>query len=67
MQQLTPVDEPRVLVVDDNIESGIQGGASMGYDTLLVLSGWHQSQAEAEKVMQRSKIKPTYILKSIVG
>jgi HAD superfamily hydrolase (TIGR01450 family) len=58
---------PRVLVIDDNLESGIRGGSDMGFDTLLVLSGWHRSQAEAERVMQRTGVRPTWILDSVVS
>lgn len=58
---------PRVLVIDDNLESGIRGGVDMGFDTLLVLSGWHRSRDEAEAVMQRLQVRPTYILESVVG
>jgi HAD superfamily hydrolase (TIGR01450 family) len=57
---------PRVLVVDDNLESGILGGAAMGFDTLLVLTGWHRSRGAAEEVMQRLGIRPTYVLDSVV-
>ena len=60
-------DNPRVLVVDDNLESGIRGGAMMGFDTLLVLSGWHRTREEAEVVMEKLAIRPTYMLPSIVG
>lgn len=67
MRDVVKGDSPRVLVVDDNLESGIQGGAAMGFDTLLVLSGWHRSRADAEEVMQRLGIRPTYILDSVVG
>ncbi|MFQ5601300.1 MAG: HAD-IIA family hydrolase [Candidatus Krumholzibacteriia bacterium] len=67
VQQQRQIESPRVLVVDDNVESGIRGGVDMGYDTLLVLSGWHRSRDEAEKVMEQSEIHPTYILDSIVS
>ena len=60
-------DAPRVLVVDDNLESGITGGARMGFDTLLVLTGWHRSRSEAEVVMERLQLRPTYILESVVS
>jgi 4-nitrophenyl phosphatase len=59
--------EPRVLVVDDNLESGILGGARMGFDTLLVLTGWHRSRAEADAAMARLQLQPTYVLESVVS
>jgi HAD superfamily hydrolase (TIGR01450 family) len=62
-----PMGTPRVLVVDDNIESGIRGGTEMGFDTLLVLSGWHRSRDEAEQAMHRGAIRPTYVLDSLVA
>jgi HAD superfamily hydrolase (TIGR01450 family) len=58
---------PRVLVVDDNLESGIRGGAALGFDTLLVLSGWHRNRDEAEIAMQRLGVRPTYVLQSVVS
>lgn len=67
VQAHTPIDSPRVLVVDDNIESGIRGGASMGFDTMLVLSGWHRSRDEAEDAMRRGELRPTYVLDSVVS
>ena len=57
---------PRVLVVDDNLESGIKGGIAMGFDTLLVLTGWHRSRGEAEATMQRQDLRPTYVLDTLV-
>jgi glycerol 3-phosphatase-2 len=57
---------PRVLVVDDNIESGIRGGVEMGFDTMLVLSGWHRNRDEAEAAMHRRDVRPTYVLESVV-
>ncbi|UCE03744.1 MAG: HAD-IIA family hydrolase [Candidatus Latescibacterota bacterium] len=63
----TSLASPRVLVVDDNIESGIRGGAQMGFDTMLVLSGWHRSRDEAESAMARGEIRPTYVLDSVVS
>ena len=60
------IDSPRVLVVDDNIESGIRGGVQMGFDTLLVLSGFHGNRDAAEEAMDRCEIRPTYVLDSIV-
>ena len=67
VRQHVQVEKPRVLVVDDNLESGIAGGARMGFDTLLVLTGWHRSRSEAEVVMQRLNLRPTYILESVVS
>jgi HAD superfamily hydrolase (TIGR01450 family) len=58
---------PRVLVVDDNLDSGIRGGHDLGYDTLLVLSGWVRSRADAEQSVARLGIRPTYILESVVS
>jgi HAD superfamily hydrolase (TIGR01450 family) len=58
---------PRVLVVDDNLESGIRGGRDMGFDTLLVLSGWHRSREGAETAMRQLDIQPTYVLESVVS
>ena len=57
---------PRVLVVDDNLDSGIRGGHDLGFDTLLVLSGWVRSRAEAEAAGARLGIRPTYVLESVV-
>ena len=62
----TSIESPRVLVVDDNIESGIRGGIAMGFDTMLVLSGFHRNLDEAELAMDRREIRPTYVLDSIV-
>lgn len=62
----TGLERPRVLVVDDNLESGIRGGASMGFDTLLVLTGWHRNREEAEAVMRQQDLRPTYVLDSLV-
>ena len=58
---------PRVLIVDDNLESGIRGGRDMGFDTLLVLSGWHRSREGAEAAMRQLDIQPTYVLESVVS
>lgn len=55
----------RVLVIDDNLESGIRGGHACGFDTLLVLSGWHRSREEAEGEMRRLGVHPTYVLDSV--
>ncbi len=66
VRQQTGLESPRVLVVDDNIESGIRGGAQMGFDTLLVLSGFHRNRDAAEEAMDRRAIRPTYVLDSIV-
>src|SRR5262249_39709307 len=60
-------DSPRVLVVDDNVDSGIRGGAAMGFDTLLVLSGWHRSRAAADRAIERAGVQPTYVLDSVVS
>ncbi len=62
-----PTPTPRVLVVDDNLDSGIRGGHDLGYDTLLVLSGWVRSHADAEEAAGRLGIRPTYILESVVS
>jgi len=62
-----PLASPRVLVVDDNIESGIRGGVGMGFDTMLVLSGWHRSRDEAEAAMRDGDVRPTYVLESVVA
>jgi HAD superfamily hydrolase (TIGR01450 family) len=62
-----PTPSPRVLVIDDNLESGIRGGCDLGFDTLLVLSGWHRSRAEAESVCERTGQRPTWILDSVVS
>jgi HAD superfamily hydrolase (TIGR01450 family) len=67
IQELTPMPRPRVLVVDDNIESGIRGGARMGFDTMLVLSGWYRSREEAADAMRNGSLVPTYVLDSIVS
>jgi glycerol 3-phosphatase-2 len=67
MRAVVQADPPHVLVVDDNLESGIRGGAALGFDTLLVLSGWHRSRAEAERMMESSGVRPTYILDSVVS
>jgi glycerol 3-phosphatase-2 len=58
---------PRVLVVDDNLESGIRGGRDMGFDTMLVLTGWHRSREGAEAAMRELAIQPTYVLESVVS
>jgi HAD superfamily hydrolase (TIGR01450 family) len=63
----TGLQNPRVLMIDDNVESGILGGARMGFDTMLVLSGWHRSRAEADAALARRDLQPTWILDSIVG
>lgn len=55
----------RVLVIDDNLESGIRGGQACGFDTLLVLSGWHRTRDEAEGEMRRLGVRPTYVLDSV--
>ena len=60
-------DSLRVLVVDDNLESGIRGGIDMGFDTLLVLTGWHRSRGAAEEAMRRLEVRPTYVLDSVVS
>ncbi len=67
VREQVQVAEPRVLVVDDNMASGIAGGANMGFDTLLVLTGWHRSLDEAEIAMKRVGVRPTYILESVVS
>ena len=67
MREVFPNGTPRVLVVDDNLESGIRGGAALGFDTMLVLSGWHRTRAEAERVMERLAVRPTYVLESVVS
>jgi len=67
LREQVNLERPRVLVVDDNLESGIRGGASLGFDTLLVLSGWHRSRDEAEAVMRRQELRPTYVLDSLVS
>lgn len=66
VREQTGLESPRVLVVDDNVESGIRGGVQMGFDTLLVLSGFHRNRREAEAAMDRREIRPTYVLDSIV-
>lgn len=66
VREQTGLETPRILVVDDNMESGIYGGIRMGFDTMLVLSGFHRSRDEAERVMERREIRPTYVLDSIV-
>ena len=58
---------PRVLVVDDNLDSGIRGGRDLGLDTLLVLSGFHRSRDEAETAMTRTGVQPTWVLDSLAG
>lgn len=67
VREQVQVREPRVLVVDDNLASGISGGVRMGFDTLLVLTGWHRSRSEAEAAMQQLGLRPTYILESVVS
>jgi len=67
LRQKISIETPRVLVVDDNMESGIRGGAQMGFDTLLVLSGWHRSHEEAERAIQQLGVRPTYVLPSVVS
>jgi HAD superfamily hydrolase (TIGR01450 family) len=67
LQEQVKLTQPRVLVVDDNLESGIRGGANLGFDTLLVLSGWHRNRDEAEAVMRRQELRPTYVLDSLVS
>jgi 4-nitrophenyl phosphatase len=62
-----PSPSPRVLVVDDNLDSGIRGGHELGFDTLLVLSGWVRSRDDAERSMERLGFRPTYVLESVVG
>ena len=59
--------DPRILVVDDSVESGIRGGAALGFDTLLVLSGRHRSRDEAEGAMATVGVRATYILDSVVA
>jgi HAD superfamily hydrolase (TIGR01450 family) len=61
------IDKPRVLMIDDNVESGILGGARMGFDTMLVLSGWHRSRRDADAALQKHRLQPTWILDSIVS
>ena len=61
------LDKPRVLMIDDNVESGILGGARMGFDTMLVLSGWHRTRADADTALKKRDLQPTWILDSIVG
>lgn len=56
---------PRVLVVDDNLESGIRGGRDLGLDTLLVLGGTHRTRREAETVMDATGIRPTWMAESL--
>ena len=67
VRDLAAVDKPRVLMIDDNVESGILGGARMGFDTMLVLSGWHRTRADAERALKKRQLKPTWILDSIVS
>ncbi len=43
------------------------GGVGMGFDTMLVLSGWHRSRDEAEAAMHRRDVRPTYVLESVVA
>ena len=40
---------------------------TLGFDTLLVLSGWHRNRDEAEAIMQRQDLRPTYVLDSLVS
>jgi 4-nitrophenyl phosphatase len=61
------IDKPRVLMIDDNVESGILGGARMGFDTMLVLSGWHRSRRDADAALQKHRLQPTWIRDSIVS
>jgi 4-nitrophenyl phosphatase len=67
LREQVKLEAPRVLVVDDNLESGIRGGKALGFDTLLVLSGWHRNRDEAEAIMQRQDLRPTYVLDSLVS
>src|SRR5262249_12980794 len=67
IREVAHLEAPRVLVVDDNMDSGIRGGAALGFDTLLVLSGWHRSQAEVERAIARTGVQPTYVLESVVS
>ncbi|HZL86017.1 MAG TPA: HAD-IIA family hydrolase [Candidatus Krumholzibacteria bacterium] len=66
LREHTSFAAPRVLVVDDNLESGIRGGIAMGFDTMLVLSGWHRNREEADAIMRSQDLQPTYILDSLV-
>ena len=67
VRELPGHEDPRVLMVDDNVESGILGGARMGFDTMLVLSGWHRSRSEADAALKQRDLTPTWILDSIVS
>lgn len=67
VRQVVAKAAPRVLVIDDNMESGIRGGGAMGFDTMLVLSGWHRSHDEADRAIERAGLRPTYILDSVVS
>jgi HAD superfamily hydrolase (TIGR01450 family) len=67
VREAHPGAMPRVLVVDDSMDSGIRGGAALGFDTLLVLSGWHRNSEDAESAMKRLGLRPTYILQSLVS
>jgi ribonucleotide monophosphatase NagD (HAD superfamily) len=67
LREQTGLASPRVLVVDDNLESGIRGGQALGFDTLLVLSGWHRNRDEAEAAMQRHALRPTHVVQSLVS
>lgn len=66
LREVAALETPRVLVVDDNLDSGIRGGIAMGFDTLLVLTGWHRSRDEAEAIMQQQDLRPTYVLDTLV-
>jgi 4-nitrophenyl phosphatase len=65
--ELAGLENPRVLMIDDNVESGILGGSRMGFDTMLVLSGWHRSLQDAQAALKARDLTPTWILDSIVS
>jgi len=67
VKEIVGLSDPRVLMIDDNVESGILGGSRMGLDTMLVLSGWHRSRQDAEATLKLHNLAPTWILDSIVG
>jgi len=67
VRELAGLENPRVLMIDDNVESGILGGSRMGFDTMLVLSGWHRSLQDAQAALKARDLTPTWILDSIVS
>ncbi|MBF0155306.1 MAG: HAD-IIA family hydrolase [Magnetococcales bacterium] len=66
LERVGEVPRERILMVGDTLETDILGGAAMGFDTCLTLSGVLAGQRDAITVLcDRRGIRPDYIVDSI--